>query len=252
MKQLVLVLSIAALMGMVFSCTPTSTAESTITLKVASDTTFPPMEFIDENANITGFDIDLIKAVAEAAGAKVEVKTTAWDGIFAGLDNGSYDLIASSVTITDERKEKFDFSEPYVTVGQVVVVPVGDESTTGLAGLEGKRIGVQQGTTGDLTAQGVAGATVSAYPEIGLAFQDLINGNIDGIIIDSPVAADYAMRNIDIKGKCKIVGELLTSEPYGFVVKKDNAKVKDLLDKGIAALKANGKLEEIKAAWGLK
>ena len=81
------------------------------------------MEMVDTNKNIVGFDIDFMKAVAREAGFEVVFKNTAWDGIFGGLDAGKYDAIISSVTITEERKRQYDFSEPYINIGQILVIP---------------------------------------------------------------------------------------------------------------------------------
>ena len=92
---------------------------------VATDATWPPMEYVDENREIVGYDIDLMKAIAEEAGLEVEFKNVAWDGIFAGLAAGEYDAVISSVTITDERRENYDFSDPYINAGQIVVVDAG-------------------------------------------------------------------------------------------------------------------------------
>lgn len=103
------------------------------TIKVATDATWPPMEMVDANKKIVGYDIDFLTAVAKEAGVTVEFKNTAWDGIFAGLDSGQYDAIISSVTITNERKAKYDFTEPYTSIGQILVVPKTDK-TSALSG----------------------------------------------------------------------------------------------------------------------
>lgn len=253
MKKILALAAALMVVALIVSCNQgkTETAGMPV-IKVASDTSFPPMEFVDDNKNIVGFDIDLLTAIGEAEGFAVKFETVSWDGIFAALENGSYDMIASSVTITDERKAKYDFSDPYVTVGQVLVVPTEDNATTKLEDLAGKDVGVQLGTTGDQAAQAVKVVQVKGYPEIGLAFQDLVNGNLAGLLIDSPVAADYALNNSNFKGKVKIVGDLVTSEPYGYTLKKGNTELQAKLNKGIADLTANGKLAELKAKWALK
>src|SRR5512141_3051405 len=87
---------------------------------VATDATWPPMEMVDKDKKIVGFDIDFLNAVAKEAGFTVEFKNTAWDGIFAGVEAGQYDAIISSVTITDERQKKYDFSLPYIDAGQIL------------------------------------------------------------------------------------------------------------------------------------
>jgi ABC-type amino acid transport substrate-binding protein len=115
---------------------------------VATDATWPPMEMVDENKNIVGFDIDLLTAAANAAGFVVEFKNTAWDGIFAGLEAGKYDAVISSVTITEERQKTMDFSTPYINAGQILVVKSDSTNVTTLADLKGKTVGAQIGTTG--------------------------------------------------------------------------------------------------------
>ena len=106
------------------------------------------MEFVDASKAIVGFDMDLIQAIAKDQGVEVEIKNTAWDGIFAGLDGGSYDAILSSVTITDDRKKTYDFSDPYFDANQAVVVRADDASIKSEADLAGKKVGAQIGTTG--------------------------------------------------------------------------------------------------------
>ncbi|NLE76560.1 MAG: transporter substrate-binding domain-containing protein, partial [Chloroflexi bacterium] len=146
---------------------------------VATDAAFPPMEFVDENKQIVGFDIDLLTAIAQEMGFEVEFKNTAWDGIFAGLEVGEYDAIISAVTITDERKEKYAFSDPYINAGQAVVVPADEAAIASHEDLAGKTVGAQIGTTGAFALQEIEGATLKQYDTIDLALMDLVNGNLD-------------------------------------------------------------------------
>ncbi|HEY9054838.1 MAG TPA: basic amino acid ABC transporter substrate-binding protein, partial [Rectinemataceae bacterium] len=192
-----------------------SCAKKPLKIVVASDATWPPMEFVDENKNVVGFDIDLVKALAEVGKFEVEIKNTAWDGIFAGLAAGNYQVIASSVTITEERKATMDFSDPYVNAGQVLVVRKDTTGVTTLADLVGKKVGGQIGTTGVIEIGKVAGIELKTYDEIGLAYQDLVNGNVEGVVADSPIAANFALQNPDYKEKLKIVGAPFTDEWLG-------------------------------------
>jgi len=208
------------------------------TIKVATDATWPPMEMVDANKQIVGYDIDFLNAVAKEAGVKVEFKNTAWDGIFAGLDSGQYDAIISSVTITDERKVKYDFTEPYTSIGQILVVPKTDKNSKKIADLKGKKIGAQIGTTGAFEVKKVAGVELKTYDEIGLAFEDMAAGRISGVVCDEPVAAHFALKKKEYKDKFMIVGKSFTKEGYGIVVKKGNKELVDLLNKGIKSVKA--------------
>lgn len=219
----------------------------------ATDATWPPMEFIDESTReLVGYDIDLANEIAKAAGFDIRFEVVAWDGIFAGLGNGQYDAVISSVTITEERSERFDFSSPYLNAGQVLVVPNASADSTKLADLVGQNVGAQIGTAGGFEVQKYPGINLKEYPEIGLALNDLVNGNLAGAVLDLPVAADYALQNPSFRGKIKIVGELMTSEELGIVVRKGNAELLDLVNKGLATIISNGRLTEIKAKWGLK
>ncbi|MBP2672832.1 MAG: polar amino acid/opine transporter, periplasmic amino acid-binding protein [candidate division NC10 bacterium] len=215
---------------------------------VATDATWPPMEMVDANKKIVGFDVDYLTAVAKEAGFAVTFKNTAWDGIFAGLAAGRYDMIASSVTITDERKKQYDFSDPYINVGQILVVPKTETGKT-LAALKGKRAGAQIGTTGAMEIKKTEGVELKTYDEIGLAFEDMAAGRIAGVVCDEPTAAHYALQRKEYKEKFKIVGDTFTQESYGFVVKKGNKDLVDILNKGIAAVKAKRIDEQLRKKW---
>ena len=218
-------------------------------IKVATDATWPPMEMVDANKQIVGYDIDFINAVAKETGLAVEFKNTAWDGIFAGLDTGKYDAIISSVTITDERKAKYDFTDAYTSIGQILVVPKTDKTTKTIADLKGKKVGSQIGTTGAMEVKKVAGVESKTYDEIGLAFEDMAAGRISGVVCDEPVAAHFALQKKEYKEKFKIVGKAFTKEGYGIVVKKGNKELVDLLNKGIKAVKAKKLDTKIHTKW---
>ena len=227
----------------------TSVLAAPKSIKVATDATWPPMEMVDTNKQIVGYDIDFLNAVAKEAGVTVEFKNTAWDGIFAGLDSGQYDAIISSVTITDERKAKYDFTEPYTSIGQILIVPNTDKTSKTIADLKGKRVGSQIGTTGAMAVKKVAGVESKTYDEIGLAFEDMAAGRISGVVCDEPVAAHFALQKKEYKEKFKIVGKAFTKEGYGIVVKKGNKELVSLLNKGIKAVKAKKLDTKIHTKW---
>jgi polar amino acid transport system substrate-binding protein len=217
---------------------------------VASDATWPPMEFIDDSKNIVGFDIDLIKEVAKQAGFEVEIKNVNWDGIFGGLDAGQYDAVISSVTITEERKAVMDFSAPYINAGQVLIVRTeSPDSFTKISDLAGKELGAQIGTTGAMEIKKVKEVKLRTYDELGLAVADLVNGRIAGVVADTPIAAQYVLQNPSFKNTLKIVGEPFTEEVYGIAVKKGNAKVMDLINNGLKKVMDSGKNVELEKKW---
>ncbi|HJV36883.1 basic amino acid ABC transporter substrate-binding protein [Geomonas sp.] len=218
------------------------------TITVATDATWPPMEMVDANKNIVGYDIDFLKAAAKEAGFSVVFKNTAWDGIFAGLDSGQYDAVISSVTITPERQKKYDFSLPYIDAGQILVVPK-TEHAAKLADMKGKKVGAQIGTTGAFEVKKVAGIELKTYDEIGLAFEDMAAGRIQGVVCDEPTAIIYALQKQEYKAKFKIAGKPFTKEAYGICVKKGNKELVALLNKGITAVKAKKIDQQLKKKW---
>jgi polar amino acid transport system substrate-binding protein len=249
LRKILAGLLVAVAILAVVSCTKKEPTK----LVIATDTTFPPMDMLDENKNPVGFDMDIMNAAAKAGGFTVEFKSTAWEGIFPGLDNGNYDAIASAVTIRDDRKEKYDFSIPYVNAGQILTVRSELTGVTTLADLKGKTIGAQIGTTGAFAIDDAmkADATIKekTYDEIGLAFEDLANGRIDGVVVDNPTAASYALQNDSYKGKLKIVGTPFTDEYYGIVVKKGNKKVLDMINAGLKKVMDSGEIKTIEDKW---
>jgi polar amino acid transport system substrate-binding protein len=220
-----------------------------LNIVIATDATWPPMEMVDESKEIVGFDIDLMKAAAEKGGFTVEFQNTAWDGIFAGLAAGEYDAVMSSVTITEERKGTMDFSVPYINAGQILVVHQATSGVKTLADLIGKSVGAQIGTTGSFEIEKVSGVELRTYDEIGLAFEDLVNGRIDALVADTPVAADFALMNPNYKGKMKIVGEPFTEEFYGVAVKKGNKEILDAINKGLNAVLNTNTYDKIEDEW---
>jgi polar amino acid transport system substrate-binding protein len=215
---------------------------------VATDATRPPMEMVDKDKKIVGYDIDFLTAVAKEAGFTVEFKNTAWDGIFAGVEAGQYDAIISSVTITEERQKKYDFSLPYIDAGQILIVPKAEKGTK-LADLKGKKVGAQIGTTGAMEVKKVKDVELKTYDEVGLAFEDMAAGRIGGVVCDEPTAIIYALQKDEYKDKFKIVGQAFTEEHYGVVVKKGNKELQDLLNQGIKAVKDKGLDKPIIKKW---
>jgi len=216
---------------------------------IATDATWPPMEFLNADKEIIGFDIDLMNLAAKKGGFEVEFKNTAWDGIFAGLANSQYDAVMSSVTITEERQETMDFSISYINAGQVLIVEESTSGVTTLADLKGKAAGAQIGTTGFFEIEKVAGVEPKSYDELGLAIADLANGRIAGVVADTPIAADYVLQNDEYSGKLKIVGEPFTDEFYGVAVKKGNSAVLEMINKGLKMVVDTADYEKLEDKW---
>ena len=248
MKRIALFALAVALVIALVACERQDEADVT-TITVGTDATWPPMEFVNEDKEIVGYDIDLMNAIADAAGFEVEFQNTAWDGIFAGLGTGEYDAVISSVTITEDRQQTMDFSEPYINAGQVLIV---QQSTTGVEALEdlqGERVGAQIGTTGAFEVGNVDGVELATYDELGLAIEDLTNGRIAGVVADTPIAADYVLQNDEYSDVLKIVGEPFTEEFYGIAVEKGNDEVLALINEGLAKVKEEGIPAQLEDKW---
>jgi polar amino acid transport system substrate-binding protein len=214
-------------------------------LKVGTSADFPPFEFQDEKTGAyLGFDVDLIQAVGAAADMEVQIVNTAWDGLIPGLLTGNYDCIVSAMTITDERLKAVAFSDPYFSAGQVIVTRANDTSIQTVEDLEGKKISVQIGTTGDLAASDIQGATVKRFNLAPDAIQEVRNGSVPACIIDLAVAAEIAKEYDDIK-----FGEPFTMEYYGIAIRKNNTDLIKKINRALASVKASGEYDKIYANW---
>lgn len=238
-----LVLGLVVLTAMT-GCQPRA-AEAVVT--IATDATWPPFEYVDpETREIVGFDIDLMRAIAEAAGLNVQIVNVSWDALLAGVAQGQYDAAISVITITEERRQQLLFSEPYYNAGQVIVVRSGETSIQAPADLAGRLAGAQLGTTGAMAIQQVSGATLKTYDTIDLAFLDLLNGQIDAVVVDNPLATAYAAQ---YAGRLTLVGEPFTDEWYGIAVAPGREALLERINAGLAAVQAAGTIETLAARW---
>ena len=239
---------LTSLLAVLVLCGSAFAAEKT--LIAAANPTWPPMEFLDENKNIIGYDRDIIAAIAEEIGMKSEFRNIAWDGIFASLESGQANVIASCVTITDKRKKAMLFTEPYYELHQAVVLPLGKEIKN-LEELAGKRVGGQIGTTAmvqTIPASKIK-MVVKTYDEVGLAFEDLAKGNLDAVMCDDPVAKYYANTKDEYRDKFHI--GLVTGDPefYGFALRKNDKELAQKLNVGIKAVREKGIEKQILEKW---
>ena len=218
----------------------------------ATDATWPPFEYIDEAGNLTGFEVELVPMIGEAVGTTFVVQNIPWDTIFAGLRNGQYDAVASGVTVTEERKATIDFSTPINNQGQVLIIPVSAQETIKSINdvPEGAALGVQIGTTGDFALEEYP-VDIRRYDDIGLAIEDMLNGNLTGAVCDSLIAADFVLKNENYSDKLVVAGEPFTSEEIAIGVQKGNTELLDMINEGLSILMENGEFDALKAKWGI-
>lgn len=211
---------------------------------IGSDTTFPPMEYKDDNGQIVGFTIDLGKEIAREMGVAPEVKSIVWDNIFTSLEKKEIDIIMSSVSITEERKKKYDFSDPYLNAGQVIITNKTNTTITKPVDLAGKKVGAQESTTSLEEAKKYS-TTATSYPDPEAAIADLLKGNLDAVIADLPAAKGYT----DEHQALKIASDPFTSEYYGIVFRKGDTELRSYINQILAELQQKGILADLKEKW---
>lgn len=218
------------------------------TYVVGTEATFPPFEYVEEG-NITGFDVELIMAIGEEMGFEVKMMDMAFDSLIPAVITGNIDISIAAMTITPERAEQVDFSVPYWTADQSIIVKTDSEET--LTVLFGdKNIGAQPGTTGAIWVEdylvntGILTGEFKRYDSFVFALADLENERVDAIVLDSPVADAYA------KAKpIKTIGKILTGENYGIAVQKGDKALLDMINEGLKKLEESGKLAELVAKY---
>jgi polar amino acid transport system substrate-binding protein len=225
------------------------TSSGTVKVRVASDATWPPFEMVDETTKeLIGFDIEMVNAIAAEAGFEVEFVNVGFDPLLAGISECQYDAAVSAITITPERGENMLFSDPYINAGQIVTVKIDNTSINSKDDLAGKTVGAQIGTTGAIEVEAIAGATLTTFDTVDLAFLALQNGQIDAVVADSPTAAGFVTQNAD---KLKMVGSVFTDENYGIAVCKTNTDLLAKFNAGLAAIKANGTFDALLTKYDL-
>lgn len=247
-RKLFLSLSIVVVLSMLLaSCSAGAGAGGGTTVRVATEAAYPPFEMVDETSKeLIGFDIDLMNALAQKAGFKVEYQNTPFDSVLAGISTCQFDAAISAITITEERAKTMGFSNPYINAGQIITVAADNTTITKPEDLKGKRIGVQLGTTGDIEAKKIEGATVKPFDTADLAFQELMNGQVDGVIVDGPTTQVYVDRN---KDKIKTVGGMFTDENYGIAVCKKNTELLNKINTALAELEKDGTIRSLQEKW---
>ena len=212
-------------------------------LTVCSDAPYEPFEYQDENGNWIGFDMDLMTAVAKRYGLTLEVTKQPFDGIWLAPAAGTCDIVASSITITEERAQNAAFSDPYFDADQSLLVRKEDAATyVDLESLAGKTIAVQTGTTGEAYAKENAGdAKVQSFDDAAAMFAALEGKQVDAVLQDLPINAFRAVK----QGTTQVTATFPTQEKYGFAMAKDNVDLLDAVNESLNTFRAGGVYDEI-------
>jgi glutamine transport system substrate-binding protein len=225
------------------------TEETKKTLTVGTDAAFAPFEYMDKG-EIVGFDVDFLTAVMEEAGYEFQLNNIGWDPLFASVQGEEVDLAISGITINDDRKQTYDFSTPYFQSTHMIVFNEG-LGITSAKDLEGKRIGVQNGTTGQSAAEKIVGANnsdIAKYENTAVAFMALANGDVEVVVTDNVVASEYVKNNPDAKVEAIEDPENFESEYYGLMFPK-GSELKAEFDAAIKTVIENGTYTEIYQKW---
>jgi cystine transport system substrate-binding protein len=211
------------------------------TLRVGTEGTYSPFSYQGPDGKLTGYDIEVVTAVAQKLGKKVEFVQTPWDAIFAGLEAKRFDLVANQVTINDERKAKYDLSEPYTVSEGVIVTRADDNSITSLADLKGKTT-AQSATSNWATVARNAGANVEAVEGFVQAIQLLKDRRVDATVNDTLAVGEYQRAKND--STIKVAGKTGDTSEQAFAARKDSGLIPDV-NKALDQLRADGTLKTI-------
>ena len=211
-------------------------------LTVGTNAEFPPFEYVDDNGEADGFDMALCKAIGEKLGVEVKIENMEFASLVSSIGS-KIDIAAAGMTVTDERKESVDFSNPYYEAVQYVIVPA-DSDIAAADDLKDKTIGVQLGTTGDFIAEEYT-SNVAQYNKAVDAVNDLVNGKVDVVIIDKNPALVFETK---FEGKVKAIEGAqfgFETEEYAIALPKGDTALADAVNGAVDELKADGTFDEL-------
>ncbi len=208
-------------------------------LVMATNAAFPPYEYVEGN-EIVGIDAEIAKLIADDLGKELVIEDMAFDSIIAAVQSGKADIAMAGMTVTEDRKQNINFSDPYTEAAQVIVVK-NDSTVATPDDLAGKTIGVQIGTTGDIYAEDIENATIERYSKYFEAINALTQGKIDAVIVDREPGKVFVGENADLK----MIDEEFTLEEYAIGVAKDNEQLLNDINASLKKLQDSGKIDEI-------
>lgn len=253
MKKLKTVGILALAAAMVFSLAACSSGSSDSSAKgtaenpyiIATDTTFAPFEFTDKDGNFVGIDIDLMAAIAEDQGFEYEMQSLGFNAAVQAVESGQADAVIAGMSITEERKENFDFSDPYYDSGVIMAVKNDNTTVNGYEDLKGQTVAVKTGTEGATFAESIKdqyGFTTRVFEDSANMYEDVKTGGSIACFEDYPVIAYGIQQGQPLK----LVGEKEAGNSYGIGIKKgQNAELLEKINAGLKNIQDNGKYQEI-------
>jgi polar amino acid transport system substrate-binding protein len=230
------------------------------TISIGSDIPYEPFEYRNEAGELIGFDVEIAAAVfGDEMGMDYEFQETSFDGIIPALNNANFRVIMSAMTINETRAESVDFSDPYFTAFQTVLI-LDDDNISQLDDLQGETVGVQRGTTGEAAAEDLKSdfdgeLTIQSYDQITGAFDALLNNQVSAVINDNTVSASFAAENdgvVFLEGDGVAADRenapdylTLTIEEYGIAFRQDDDDFREEVNNALAAIREDGTYDEI-------
>ena len=236
--------------GFVSALFASSLASAAQTYVVGTGATYRPFEYESPTKELIGFDVDLMKEIAKAAGFEVEFINTPFDGIFAALNNGDRDIIMSGITITPARQESVDFSYPYFAAHQLILTQKGF-TVKSIDELKGRNVAVVANSAGDIVcskAFGKASKNIKRFDNTPLALEELSAGGVDAAVGDVGVFAYYALQNPE-KAFNQARDPSFENQYFGIAVRKGNTKVLNDINEGLKKVIKSGTYNKIYAKW---
>ena len=221
--------------------------QESIVFKVAGDNNFPPYEYVDENENYVGFNVDIMRAIALTTGVEVYFHPMTWDEVGGKLLNGDVDII-QGMKYTKERDKYFDYSEEYLENSQSIFVQADDKSINELKDLSGMRIALQRGDVAEDTINKLKDTRIIYTENQEQAIHTLLEGNADAYI-GNTLTGGYLINRIGEMDKIKIVGRTLNPTKYSLAVREGNTETLEIINKGLAQIKRNGTYDKIYRKW---
>lgn len=241
MKKLIALLLAFTMIFAFAACSKAPVKEETKTLTMACSADFPPYEFVNDDGSYAGIDVEIAQAVCDKLGYKFEVKDMDFDGIIAAVESGAVSFAMSGLTISDERKESVNFSDSYAKGVQVILVKDGSPIAT-VDDLDGAKIGVQAGTTGDFYCTDDYGQeNVSQFTKYAMVVEALKNDQVDCVVLDNEPAKAFVAANEGLK----ILDTAYADEDYAAAFNKKDTNLLAQFNKALGELKADGTLDKI-------
>lgn len=243
---LVMVLALGLLAGCGGSKSVADRVKQSGVLKVGFEGTYPPFNYLNEQNQYDGFDVDIANEIARRLGVKTEFVATEWKGLIGGLDADKFDVIIAQMSITEERKQSIDFTDPYVITGAVLATKKGGKRYASLDDLKGATVATGAGTTFHDILKGVEGIELKTYDSFGDYVADVLNGRAD-VLMNDQLTVGYAIAsgNLDLE----ITSPVLNEDVIGIGVKKGNEEFVKQLNQILSEMKADGTYREIFMKW---